>query len=110
MSLDDHLEAVLGSTAFDADAKKIGAVKQIYLDNTSGFATYVAMSTGLLSSDAICPLAGAELVGKRLILPFTKKLISEAPQFQGAETALSSRQEKELKQHYEPAEDQAESV
>ncbi|WP_216900152.1 PRC and DUF2382 domain-containing protein [Nocardia alni] len=53
------LESVIGNTVYDSAGDKIGKVKKIYINDTTGAPTWAAVSTGMFSKDSMVPLAGA---------------------------------------------------
>ena len=62
MNLKDQLDVLLDATAYDSTGVKIGAVRQLYVDDASGKITFATVSTGIFSADAIVPLHGARLI------------------------------------------------
>ncbi|MGW5309676.1 PRC and DUF2382 domain-containing protein [Nocardia thailandica] len=95
------LDALIGATAYDARAEKIGKVKQIYIDNDTGEATWAAVSTGLFKSDSLVPLAGASHDADRDVLQVRvdKKQVESAPH-RDDDRGISARSEQELLAHY----------
>ena len=77
MTLKDQLDALLDATAFDSTGTKIGAVRQVYVDDATGKITFATVSTGIFSSDAIVPLHGARLLDEELHLDHTRSVIRD---------------------------------
>ncbi|WP_084495912.1 PRC-barrel domain-containing protein [Nocardia shimofusensis] len=95
------LDSLLDSLVLDADGAKIGKVKQIYLDNDSGSPTWVAVSTGLFSSDSLVPLMGARRQGDNdaLRVQVSKDRVKSAPHLV-SDGRISRDAETELFSHY----------
>ncbi|MEV0338049.1 PRC and DUF2382 domain-containing protein [Nocardia sp. NPDC050713] len=95
------LDSVLGSTVYDRDGDKVGRVKKIYVDNASGFPTWIAVSTGLFGHDSLVPLAGAEHRRDRSALQVRvgKDEVKSAP-YLDEDGNISQRSERELFDHY----------
>ncbi|WP_431970277.1 PRC-barrel domain-containing protein [Nocardia sp. bgisy134] len=96
------LDSVLGNIVYDRDGDKVGKVKRIYVDNASGFPTWVAISTGLFGHDALVPLAGAEHRRERATLQVRvgKDQVKSAP-YLDDDGNISQRSERELFEHYD---------
>ncbi|MGV9817104.1 PRC-barrel domain-containing protein [Nocardia xishanensis] len=96
------LDSVLGNIVYDRDGDKVGKVKRIYVDNASGFPTWVAISTGLFGHDALVPLAGAEHRRERATLQVRvgKDQVKAAP-YLDEDGNISQRSERELFEHYD---------
>ncbi|MEV0030073.1 PRC-barrel domain-containing protein [Nocardia sp. NPDC050793] len=96
------LDSVLGNIVYDRDGDKVGKVKRIYVDNASGFPTWVAISTGLFGHDALVPLAGAEHRRERATLQVRvgKEQVKSAP-YLDDDGNISQRSERELFEHYD---------
>ncbi|WP_431951198.1 PRC-barrel domain-containing protein [Nocardia lijiangensis] len=96
------LDSVLGSTVYDRDGDRVGKVKKIYVDNASGFPTWVAVSTGLFGRDALVPLAGAEHRRDHAALQVRvgKNQVKSAP-YVVDDGNISQRSERELFEHYD---------
>ncbi|MGW0177815.1 DUF2382 domain-containing protein [Nocardia sp. NPDC003345] len=56
-----HVEDLIGDAVYDLGGAKIGKVKRVYVDNSSGAPTWAAVSTGMFSEDSLVPLAGAQV-------------------------------------------------
>lgn len=95
------LDSLIGATAYDERGEKIGKVKQIYIDNSTGSPTWAAVSTGLFSSDSLVPLAGAEhrADDDSLSLHVDKETVKSAPH-RDEGGRISPESEQELFRHY----------
>ncbi|UVE94457.1 PRC-barrel domain-containing protein [Dietzia sp. B32] len=100
MNLKDQLDALLDATAFDSTGAKIGAVRQIYVDDASGKATFATVATGIFSADAIVPLHGARLLDDELHVDHTRAVIRDSPRPDDTDDALTPEQEIKLLEYY----------
>src|SRR6476620_3008134 len=72
-----------GATAYDNSGEKIGRVGQLYIDEETGEATWVTVSTGLFGlSESFAPLQGAEFDGKDIRLKYDKATVKDAPRIE----------------------------
>jgi PRC-barrel domain. len=73
-------DRIEGATAYDNSGEKIGRVGQLYIDDETGEATWVTVSTGLFGlSESFAPLQGAEFDGKDIRLKYDKQTVKDAP-------------------------------
>ncbi|HJE90531.1 MAG TPA: hypothetical protein K8V11_05940 [Dietzia timorensis] len=100
MSAQEQLEMLLSATAFDSAGTKVGDVRQVYLDDATGRATFASVSTGIFSADAVVPLFGSRLLDGELHLGHKKAAIKESPRFDNSEDALTPDQERDLLEHF----------
>ena len=100
MTLQDQLDALLEATAYDSTGTKIGAVRQVYVDNGTGKATFATVATGVFSADAIVPLHGARLLDDEVHLDHTRQAVKDSPRLDHTEDSLTPPQEAELLEHY----------
>ncbi|SDS85154.1 DUF2382 domain-containing protein [Corynebacterium timonense] len=76
----NRIEDLASATAYDVDGDKIGAVKDVYVNDNSGQPDFVAVSHGLFGgSDSIVPLRGHTLRDGELHLAFPKDRVKDAP-------------------------------
>lgn len=95
------VNAILSSTAYGADGDKIGKVEQVFLDDDSGEPTFLTVNTGLFGAkENFVPVKGASQDGDRVVLPYTKDVIKDAPKVD-ADQHLSPAEEEELYRYYE---------
>ena len=92
MNLKDQLDALLDATAFDSTGTKIGAVRQVYVDDATGKITFATVSTGIFSSDAIVPLHGARLLDGELHVDHTRSAVRDSPRPDHTEDGLTPAQ------------------
>lgn len=100
MTLQEQLDSLLEAVAFDSTGTKIGAVRQVYVDNSTGKATFATVATGVFSADAIVPLHGARLLDGEVHVDHTKQVVKDSPRQDHSEDALTPAQEAELLEHY----------
>ena len=100
MNLKEQLDTLLDATAFDSTGTKVGAVRQVYVDDASGKLTFATVSTGIFSADAIVPLHGARLLDDELHVDHTRAVIRDSPRPENTEDALTPEQEVTLLEHY----------
>lgn len=100
MSQPPQIDDLFRATAYDSSGEKLGAVRQVYLDNRSGQPSFIEVSHGLFGmGDSLVPLRGSRLNGEQLDLAFPKERIKDAPEFDSGE-GMTGDQENELLRHY----------
>ncbi len=100
MSQNPQINDLFHATAYDSSGEKLGAVKQVYLDNRTGQPSFIEVSHGLFGrGESMVPLRGSRLEGERLSLAFPKERISEAPDLD-SDDGMTGEQENRLLQHY----------
>src|SRR5690606_32225278 len=68
------------ATAYDSNGDKLGGVKEVYINDTTGQPDFAEVGHGLFGlQSSIVPLRGHTLRGGELHLAFTKDLIKDAP-------------------------------
>lgn len=100
MNLKDQLDALLDATAFDPTGTKIGAVRQVYVDDATGKVTFATVATGIFSADAIVPLHGARLLDDELHVDHSRSAVRDSPRPEKTEDGLRPDQELRLLEHY----------
>jgi uncharacterized protein (TIGR02271 family) len=89
-----------GYDAVGPNANKLGTIEDIYLDQETGEAEWVALKTGMFGGKlSFAPLAQARQDGDTIVLPYEKEQIKNAPRVE-ADGALSQEEEAELYRHY----------
>jgi uncharacterized protein (TIGR02271 family) len=98
---DTEVRDVMGATAYGADGDKIGKVGQVFLDDQTNQPEFATVNTGFLGgSESFVPLAEASLDGDRLIVPFTKDRVKDAPSVELDGGHLDQDQERRLYEYY----------
>lgn len=76
----NRIEDLANATAFDVDGDKVGGVKDVYVNDTTGQPDFVSVNHGLFGGgDSIVPLRGHTLRDGELHLAFPKERIDNAP-------------------------------
>ena len=93
-------DRVEGATAYDNSGEKIGRVGQLYIDDETGEARWLTVSTGLFGlSESFAPLQGAEFDGKDIRLKYDKETVKDAPRID-KDQHLDPDEERDLYRHY----------
>ena len=101
MLTEQDARAVIGATAVSTDGDKIGKVGQLFLDDESGRPEFVTVNTGLLGSkETFIPVADATVDDDRLVVPFDKEKIKEAPSVDADGGHLDQPEERRLYEYY----------
>ncbi|TFV63585.1 UNVERIFIED_ORG: DUF2382 domain-containing protein [Bacillus sp. AZ43] len=94
-----QVSAAIGSTAYDADGRKIGTVEHFYLDDRTGAPSWVAVTTGLFGTrQSVVPALEATFTDGTLRLPVAAETVKSAPHLAGEH--LSPDEEEQLRRHY----------
>jgi uncharacterized protein (TIGR02271 family) len=89
-----------GYDAVGPDAKKLGTIEDIYLDQDTGEPEWVALKTGMFGGKlSFAPLSQAHQDGDTIVLPYEKDQIKNAPRIE-ADGELSQEEEAQLYRHY----------
>lgn len=89
------------ATAYDRDGEKLGSVKQVYVNDSTGQPDFVEVGHGLFGmSSSLVPLRGHQLSGQDLRLAFSKDRIKDAPNIED-DTHLSEEDHDLIYRHYE---------
>jgi len=77
----EQIPQVVGRPVYDAQGRKIGSAKRMYLDDATGEPAWVTVRTGLFSPhETFVPTTAARVVGGHLEVPFAKDTVKGAPQ------------------------------
>ncbi len=75
-----RIEDLANATAYDVNGDKVGAVKDVYVNDTTGQPDFISVKHGIFGSgDSIVPLRGHTLRDRELHLAFPKERIEDAP-------------------------------
>jgi uncharacterized protein (TIGR02271 family) len=89
-----------GANVIDDSGKKIGTVKDIYLDQQTDQPEWALVSTGLVGGKgSFVPLAQATMQGNDIKVPYSKDMVSGAPSMD-PDGQLSQQEEAELYRYY----------
>lgn len=103
MLTQEQIPSLIQSTAYDPSGDKIGAIKQVYLDDRTDSPQFATVHTGLFGlKESFVPLEGAELQGDRVVVPVDKAQVKDAPSIDpdGSDGSLTPTQVAELYRHY----------
>jgi stress response protein YsnF len=95
-----EVSAAIGATAYGSDGDKLGTVDHFFLDDRTGAATWVAVSTGLFGTRrSLIPAAEAVFAEGTLRLPVSRDAVRGAPDV-GDDSHLGPADEDRLRRHY----------
>lgn len=94
-----QVEDLLGDVVYDPGGDKIGKVKRVYVDDSSGQPTWAAVSTGLFRDDSLVPLAGARVRADEVQVSVGKEAVKSAPHLE-RDGLITPEAESELFVHY----------
>jgi uncharacterized protein (TIGR02271 family) len=98
---DTQTREVVGATTYGNDGEKIGRVGQIFLDDQSGRPEFVTVNTGFFgTNESFVPVADATLEDDRLLVPFPKDKVADAPNIDIDGGHLDEQQEQQLYEYY----------
>jgi uncharacterized protein (TIGR02271 family) len=101
MLTEDQAREVIGATAYGDDGEKIGKVGQLFLDDQTGQPEFVTVNTGLFgTSESFVPVANATYNGDRLVVPFSKDKVKDAPNVDLDGRHLDESEEQRLYEYY----------
>jgi uncharacterized protein (TIGR02271 family) len=96
----NDLQHLFGADVYEQDGGKIGSAGQVYLDNRSGEPEWLTVKTGLFGTkETFVPLQQASVTGDRVVVPFSKDRIKDAPRID-ADGNLTPEEEEELYRYY----------
>lgn len=89
-----------GRTVYDRDGEKLGTLEDLFLQGDSDRPAYGGVRTGLFGRrTSIVPLAGIEEQDDRLVVPYEKDVVRDAPNLD-PDAELSPEEEEALHAHY----------
>lgn len=95
-----ELDRLAASHVIDAKGEDVGAVSDVYLDDSTGQPEWVTVKSGVMGRrEHFVPLVDATWVGENIQVPLDKQQIKDAPHI-AAEENLSVEQEEDLYQYY----------
>lgn len=95
-----HIEALCSATAYDNEGHKLGAVKKVYLHDTTGEPEFAEVGHGRFGlGSSVVPLQGHRLDNGRLELAFPRDRIKGAPRMHPA-ARLTERQYQAILSHF----------
>ena len=98
---ENEIQTVVGHTAYDSNGDKIGRVGHVFLDDETNQAEFVSVNTGLFGmNESFVPVSNATIEGDRLVVPFTKDQVKDAPNVDVDSGHLDQSEERRLYDHY----------
>jgi uncharacterized protein (TIGR02271 family) len=89
-----------GRDVVDSSGDKIGSLEEIYLDSDTGQPEWATVNTGLFGlKQSFIPLADAEPTRGKVVVPYTKDQVKDAPSID-PDGELSAEEEESLYSHY----------
>ena len=100
MITQNDVQRLFSSDVYETDGTKIGSTGQVYLDRQSGDPAWVSVKTGLFGTkESLVPLQKATLREDRIVVPFDKAQIKNAPRVE-PDDELTPAEEDELYRYY----------
>lgn len=101
MTTEKNLKDLFAATAYDKDGDKLGAVKEIFVDDETGQPAFAEVGHGLFGmSSSLVPMRGHRLSGEDLQLAFSKDRIKDAPDV-GTDEHLTREDQQRVWDHYQ---------
>ena len=96
----NNIDTIVDRDVYGSDGTKIGAARQVYVDDETGAPEWVTVRTGLFgTSESFVPLADATVSGDRVVVPYDKSFVKDAPNLR-EDGHLTPDQERELYAYY----------
>lgn len=101
MLTENQWHEVIGATAYGRDGQKLGKVGQLFLDDGTRQPEFVTARTGLFGHrESFIPVRDAVLEDDRLLVPYTKDQVKDAPHVDVDAGHLDAEAELHLWAHY----------
>ncbi len=101
MITEHEIDHVIGSTLYSQDDEKIGRVGQVFLDDNTGQPEFLTVNTGLFgTSESFVPAQEASYSSDRVVVPFGKDQVKDAPNVDVDGGHLDESQERQLFDYY----------
>ena len=101
MITEHEIDDVIGSTLYSQDDEKIGRVGQVFLDDNTGQPEFLTVNTGLFgTSESFVPAQEASFSSDRVVVPFGKDKVKDAPNVDVDGGHLDESQERQLFDYY----------
>jgi uncharacterized protein (TIGR02271 family) len=96
-----QVNQLLESDVVDARGEKIGAVRQVWLDDRTGDPLWAEVHTGLFGMrDTFVPIQDASLGDGQVMVPLEKKQVKDSPTISVHDGHMSEEQQEELYRYY----------
>jgi uncharacterized protein (TIGR02271 family) len=101
MITQEQISTIVGRNVYDRGGDKIGSVGQVWAD-AAGMPTWASVNTGLFGmKETMIPLQTADLQSDRLVVPFEKSHVKDAPNVDASHNEpLSEAEVDRLYRHY----------
>ncbi|GAA4945950.1 DUF2382 domain-containing protein [Actinoplanes utahensis] len=108
MITQEQIPTLYERDVFDRDGDRVGSVGAMWSDS-AGRPTWASVRTGLFGrNESLVPLDHAELTGDRLVVPFDKAQIKDAPNIDAAaDEPLADAEVEMLYRHYDMSWDES---
>lgn len=95
----EQLTRLQGSEVYGSDGEKIGKIEEVYFDEATRAPEWVGIGTGFLRTHrVVVPVAGAQIEGEMLRVPYSKDRVKDSPSV--SEDEITTAQEQELAAYY----------
>ncbi len=95
------MQQIVGSNAYSQDGDKLGKIGQVFLDDQTGQPEFVTVNTGMFgTNESFVPVADATVDGERLVVPFGKDKVKDAPNISVDDGHISEAQERQIYEYY----------
>ena len=99
MATIDQVKDARGMPVVDVDGEPIGTVEEIFLDVETQQPEWIGIGTGFFGTKRVLvPVKGAEFERERVVLPYAKDEVKDAPDIDSDE--ISQETEQQLAAHY----------
>ncbi|MFC5289436.1 DUF2382 domain-containing protein [Actinokineospora guangxiensis] len=96
-----QVSQLLESDVVDSRGEKIGAVRQVWLDDQTGAPLWAEVHTGLFGMrDTFVPIQDASLGDGQVMVPLEKKQVKDSPSISVHDGHMSEEQQDELYRYY----------
>ena len=97
----DQLVAMRGTPVYDSSGEKIGAVEEIYYDETTSEPQWIGIGTGFLGmKHAVVPLAGTTMSSDSVTVAYSKEQVKDAPDIDIYSSGIAPETERDLYGYY----------
>ncbi|HEV7625413.1 MAG TPA: PRC and DUF2382 domain-containing protein [Streptomyces sp.] len=97
----EQIPAVVDHMIYDADGKKIGEARHVFLDERTGEPEWATVRTGLFGTqETFVPIHEGRVVDDYLEVPVARTKVKDAPHMDVSKGRLTEQQERELYNFY----------
>jgi sporulation protein YlmC with PRC-barrel domain len=101
VTTDTRADELTGAEVYRATGERIGAADQVYCDERTGAAEWVGVRTGLFGTHhSLIPLSEAAVVDRRIVVPFSREHIRDAPSVDAGDAHPTPEEAVGLYAHY----------